>query len=434
MKDPWQSAADRTEQILAKHKAAITLGGEPTYVPLDPQGAEWNTTAVGPTKLKTAYRYIQEVAAEVAPKGLCFFSPGKSYPGEPNPRWTLHLLWRRDGRALMKSARQQFGTGEEKQSVSLKVLRQVQAGLSAGLKLEASWLRGLDARESTRLVGVLPLDHEKGRWLSARWLPARQSRIELLQAEGPAGLRLPLSRVPEGISRRALVLEVNGGCLDVFLPPLRQKPFEQLLRKIGEVTDRAGLPFRLQGYVPSDEKKVWEKLSAAPDPGVLEVNIPACANLARIRPLDPPARRRGRAHRPAPLQSPLGGGIGRHRRRKSSALRRSLGGEECFFSAPRPGHRHHSLLAETSWSFLSVHRSLCRLFLPGAPARRIGPARFTIWRWPTATSKIWAKAITAISLAKLCGICIRTAAATRIAVKLVSINSGASTGRAAVAG
>ncbi len=103
--------------------------------------------------------------------------------------------------------------------------------------------------------------------------------------------------MPEGISRRALVLEVNGDCLDVFLPPLLQQPFTQLLRKLGDVLDKANLPFRLQGYVPSDGKKVWEKLSAAPDPGVLEVNLPACPAWGDydrwIRRLDAAAERTG---------------------------------------------------------------------------------------------------------------------------------------------
>ncbi len=140
MKYSWKSSAARTRAILARHKVAITLGGEPTYVPFDPEGAEWNTTAVGPTKLATAYRYLAEVASEVAPKGLCFFSPGKSYPGETNPRWTLHLLWRRDGRRLMKSDRQRFGAREGKQTVSLKTLREVPKGILAALGLDARWL------------------------------------------------------------------------------------------------------------------------------------------------------------------------------------------------------------------------------------------------------------------------------------------------------
>ncbi len=297
MKKEWKAPADRTEQILARHGVAITLGGEPTYVPFEPDGAEWNTTAVGPTKLATAYRYLEEVAKVVAPKGLCFFSPGKSYPGEINPRWTLHLLWRRDGRAMMKCARQRFGAREGGQTIPRTVLRQVQAEISRSLGLDSPWLRGVDPLESTRLTGVLPLDHQEGHWLSARWLPGRKTSFELLGAEGPAGLRLPLSQVPEGVSRRALVLEVNGDCLDIFLPPLLRKPFAELLRKVGLILEKAKLPFRLLGYVPSDENRRWEKLSAAPDPGVLEVNLPACATWREydrwIRLLDAAAERAG---------------------------------------------------------------------------------------------------------------------------------------------
>ena len=66
---------------------ALTLGGEPTYVPIDPQGPEWTVAADGPTKLPLARALARELQRTSLPGSLCFFCPGKHYPGETNPRW-----------------------------------------------------------------------------------------------------------------------------------------------------------------------------------------------------------------------------------------------------------------------------------------------------------------------------------------------------------
>ena len=39
----------------------LTLGGEPTYVPMNPEGAEWNYAAVGPTKLAYAWKVAENL-------------------------------------------------------------------------------------------------------------------------------------------------------------------------------------------------------------------------------------------------------------------------------------------------------------------------------------------------------------------------------------
>ena len=50
-----EAVAAKIEASLADAKVALTLGGEPTYVPVQPEGPEWNITALGPTKLGYAY-------------------------------------------------------------------------------------------------------------------------------------------------------------------------------------------------------------------------------------------------------------------------------------------------------------------------------------------------------------------------------------------
>lgn len=79
----------------------LTMGGEPTFVSIDdPDAAEWNTAALGPTKRKRAAEVFHRLKQKYAPQGLAHFGQGKWYPGEQLPRWSLNCFWRRDGEPI----------------------------------------------------------------------------------------------------------------------------------------------------------------------------------------------------------------------------------------------------------------------------------------------------------------------------------------------
>ena len=79
----------------------LTMGGEPTFVSIDdPDGAEWNTAAMGPNKRRLASALYHRMKDRYAPQGLAHFGQGKWYPGEQLPRWSLNCYWRKDGEPI----------------------------------------------------------------------------------------------------------------------------------------------------------------------------------------------------------------------------------------------------------------------------------------------------------------------------------------------
>ncbi len=264
------AAATWAEGLLAREGVRLTLGGEPTYVPENPEGAEWSFSAVGPTKLAYARKMARELLKTRMAGGAVFFSPGKQYPGEVNPRWALRMVARRDGRKLFRGV-----SGRKPAEVAQ--CETFLAAVAAKVAEGARWLPFSDPRTPPATTWVLPLDHGGEGWESVVW-KLRRGQCVLNEAEGPAGLRLPLNLVPDGVTRRALVAELNAGRLCIFFPPLLQAPFSELLEVIGDALRAARIGrYELQGYVPEDTQKIWTTVGLAADPGVLEINVPPCA-------------------------------------------------------------------------------------------------------------------------------------------------------------
>ncbi|MDH5670803.1 MAG: transglutaminase family protein [Myxococcales bacterium] len=85
---------ERVQAALDGADVRLTMGGEPTFVALDdPDGPEWNTGALGPTKHLYAEELLERLAAIHAPQGLRHFGQGKWYPGEQLPRWAFDELF-----------------------------------------------------------------------------------------------------------------------------------------------------------------------------------------------------------------------------------------------------------------------------------------------------------------------------------------------------
>ncbi len=286
----WMEPAARAaEARLIKAGIQLTLGGEPTVVPLEPEGAEWSVTADGPTKLPIARRLGQELQLGAWPGSTMLYCPGKRYDGEVNPRWALRLITGLQGRPPVRWPRPcQPGlsgpqlTGDQGEAWLAKL------GQRLGIELEPLPLR--DPLDGERRIWAVPLssdpdevsdpddDGDPARrsipWRPAAW-PLEEALRDLSGAPGPAGLRLPLEHMPAALPRQVLTLEIGADGWELFLPPLTRRPLETLLQAVADSLDDLAAP-RLSGVLPVDADGHWQVLGLTADPGVLEINLPIC--------------------------------------------------------------------------------------------------------------------------------------------------------------
>ena len=220
---------------LAAGDVRLTMGGEPTFISAsDLDGDEWNTAALGPDKKRLATDLYRRMRDRYAPKGLVHFGQGKWYPGEPLPRWSLNLFWRRDGEMLWDDA-SLIADESAPSGADEDVARRFLHGVASRLGVEARhvfpayedvyyylWrerrlpinVDPLDARlddplERERLqrlfttgldktVGhVLPIARRQGEaaFRTGPW-HFRGGRCFLVPGDSPMGMRLPLDSQP----------------------------------------------------------------------------------------------------------------------------------------------------------------------------------------------------------------------------------------------
>ncbi|MEO6245940.1 MAG: transglutaminase family protein [Opitutaceae bacterium] len=281
--DALQACGTAVEKSLQKSGVLLTMGGEPTFVPISPRGAEWQTAALGPTKLTYARRLARELIRTVLPGSVVLETSGKHYPGEPLPRWTLLIQQRADGTPLwrdIKRLRANCETGKHTTATAKKFV----STLARSLTLEsAPPLPFADASAPKKICGfVLPLDHTDDGWITDDWSASFPTRapIPLFSGDGPAGLRLPLGQLGKKNLRRALTAEIRAGTLTLFVPPLLLAPYCALLEKIEETLAALKLSdIVLAGYAPPADPAL-PTVGLASDPGVLEINLTPCATWA----------------------------------------------------------------------------------------------------------------------------------------------------------
>ncbi|NBV22408.1 MAG: IMP dehydrogenase [Proteobacteria bacterium] len=225
------------DAALKKHDVRLTMGGEPTFVSIDDMdGAEWNISALGPTKRPLADELIRRLQRRFAPGALLHYGQGKAYPGESLPRWAFACYWRRDGKpiwenpALIADEKSQYGH-------TIDHSARFMAALADRIQADPQWImpgyedpfyhlwkeRRLpanvdphkanlkDEEERARLAKVLErgLDRVVGHvlpvqrawrncfpiWASGPWF-LRAEKLYLFPGDSPMGFRLPLDSLP----------------------------------------------------------------------------------------------------------------------------------------------------------------------------------------------------------------------------------------------
>ncbi len=240
--EQWQAILSMGERVDADLRAGdvrLTMGGEPTFVSIDDMdGAEWTINALGDHKRVLAGGLVRRLRRAFAPGALYQAGQGKWYPGEPLPRWSLGLFWRRDGVPVWRQS-ELFADEASPPGHEAAQARQFAAALADRLGVEARWtmpayedswyylwrerklpinLDPLDSRledeqERRRLARLFeagldqvagyvmplsPLRHAEGgrtEWQSTPWF-LRQERLFLLPGDSPLGFRLPLDSLP----------------------------------------------------------------------------------------------------------------------------------------------------------------------------------------------------------------------------------------------
>ena len=223
---------------LKKGDVRLTMGGEPTFISIDdPDGPEWNFTAVSPRKRLLSGELIKRLRKKFAPGSLLHYGQGKWYPGEQLPRWALAAYWRKDGvpiwkdDSLIADESKDYGHGAKEAKALLERISRVVGADPKYLlpayedafyymwkerrfpsnvtpeksnlkdKLERDRVARLFQQGLGEVVGyALPIKRagygNQPGWMSGSWFLRDDDTLWLIPGDSPMGLRLPMDSIP----------------------------------------------------------------------------------------------------------------------------------------------------------------------------------------------------------------------------------------------
>jgi hypothetical protein len=223
---------------LVRNDVRLTMGGEPTFVSLDdPDGPEWNFTAMSRHKRILSGELIRRLRNKFAPGALLHYGQGKWYPGEPLPRYALAAYWRKDGvpvwkdESLIANESENYGHGpKEAKELASRIAKKLGADSThlipayedafyyswkerrfpSNVSPEKSNLK--DRQERDRIARIfqqglgsvvgytLPIQRVRqggqDGWVSGRWFLRDDNTLWLIPGDSAMGLRLPLDSIP----------------------------------------------------------------------------------------------------------------------------------------------------------------------------------------------------------------------------------------------
>ncbi len=283
------------DEKLNDQDVRLTMGGEPTFVSIDnPDGAEWNFTAVSPAKRVLSDKLLKRLRVKFAPNSLVHYGQGKWYPGESLPRWAFGCYWRKDGLPIWGNDGLIAEEGKDYGHSSGNSEKFIGA-LAHRLGADPKWVmpgyedpfyhlwkeRRLptnidplkadlkDDEERARLAKILEqgLDSVVGHalpiqrswkshfpvWVSGPWF-LRSERLYLAPGDSPMGLRLPLDSLPW--VKQSDYPYINEQDPTVKRPPLpTPEEFRQRYLQIDSPQRRKAAELRRHGQSEEDAKK-----------------------------------------------------------------------------------------------------------------------------------------------------------------------------------
>jgi uncharacterized protein (DUF2126 family) len=223
---------------LKMNDVRLTMGGEPTFVSVDdPDGPEWNFTAVSHKKRTLSGELIKRLRKKFAPGSLLHYGQGKWYPGEQLPRWALAAYWRKDGvpiwkdDSLIADESKDYGFAAKDAKALLERIAKVTGADPKYLipayedafyytwkerrlpsnvtpeksnlkdKLERDRIARIFQKGLNEVVGyALPIKrawygNQQG-WMSGAWFLRDDDTLWLIPGDSAMGLRLPLDSIP----------------------------------------------------------------------------------------------------------------------------------------------------------------------------------------------------------------------------------------------
>jgi uncharacterized protein (DUF2126 family)/transglutaminase-like putative cysteine protease len=239
--EQWKSIESLGHAIdddLKKGDVRLTMGGEPTFVSIDdPDGPEWNFTAVSHKKRTLSGELIKRLRKKFAPGSLLHYGQGKWYPGEQLPRYALGCYWRKDGvpiwkdDSLIADESKNYGHGAKDAKELLTRIAKITGANPKNLipayedafyytwkerrfpsnvtpeksnlkdKLERDRIARIFQKGLSEVVGyALPIKrawygNQKG-WMSGSWFLRDDDTLWLIPGDSAMGLRLPLDSIP----------------------------------------------------------------------------------------------------------------------------------------------------------------------------------------------------------------------------------------------
>ncbi|HUE36476.1 MAG TPA: transglutaminase family protein [Candidatus Acidoferrum sp.] len=233
-----ESLGQAVDADLKRGDARLTMGGEPTFISIDdPDGPEWNFTAVSHKKRILSGELIKRLRKRFAPGSLLHYGQGKWYPGEQLPRWALGCYWRKDGvpiwkdDSLIADESKNYGHGAKDAKELLTRIsrvvgtdpkymlpgyedafyytwkeRRLPSNVAPGKsnlknKLERDRIAKLFQQGLDEVTGyILPIKRasygNQSGWMSGAWFLRDDDTLWLIPGDSPMGLRLPLDSIP----------------------------------------------------------------------------------------------------------------------------------------------------------------------------------------------------------------------------------------------